>query len=394
MYAELQPVMVLSISFLYLELGSYTFGTGGMNQMSLRNHRFPVTIGLTGTIVFALALTFTSVVFLNCMIVDKYDEDEAASSIQYSAALGNADKSAFTNFLDYLKENQIEEDKAYASVPLTLGNSRGETTDVLLITPLEENRDDALVYLGDGRFTDNGVLMESITREMLFSLDDDSFYDKDKRDKVYTDTSQEIPIDGVVNFAGIRVQSMCLYAGNSYFFRLTDSFNQLVFVFDRPLDEAKEKVFITGLREHFQLEDIERSPLPGQSVNRERSYTTIVLLIALSAAIIGVLRLFGYVVRTRRKEYCIRILVGATEKDIILEQMKFLFVLFVPSVLLGSLLLFLSEISTPDILLFPNLSLSIFVSDLFLLLFLLFAEEMIFAWSFSRKLKIRSYGDI
>lgn len=394
MYAELQPVMVLTISFLNLDLGSYTFGTGGKNQMSLRNHRFPVRIGVTGTIVFALALTFTSVVFLNCMIVDKYDEDETASSIRYSAALGNADRSAFTNFLDYLSENHIEYDKAYAAVPFTLGNSRGETTDVLLVTPLEENRDDALVYLGDGRFTDNGVLMESITRGMLFTPSDRSFYDRDKRDKVYTDTSQAIPIDGVANFVGIRVQSMCLYAGNSYFFRLTDSFNQLVFVFDRPLDEAKEKVFITGLREHFQLEDIERSPLLGQSVNRERSYTTIVLLIALSAAIIGVLRLFGYVVRTRRKEYCIRILVGATDKDILLEQMKFLFVLFVPSVFLGSLILFLSEIATPDILLFPDLSLSIFVSDLFLLLFLLFAEEMIFAWNFSRRLKIRSYGDI
>lgn len=362
--------------------------------MSFISQRLPVKLRVTCTIVISLALVFTSIVFINCLLIERYHQEPDILSVQYTATLNNANERSYSDFQKYIEDNQISDEKAYAAIPLILRNSRNETMDVLLITSLNENREDVEIYQGDGRLTNDGVLMDFITNDMLFTPSPNSFYDKEHRNKIYTDNMREITVDGVVEYAGITVNDLSLYASKSFFFYLSDSFDQLVFVFDKPLSDTKENMLISGIRNYFDVIDISISQSLVQTINRDNVYITLLLLIALSIAVLGVLRLFRFIVQARKNEYFIRVLLGATAQNIFLEQMKFLFILFIPSVIMGSLSIWLSEIATPDILLFPNLSFSMLGFDMIPLFLVLFVEEAIFALDFSRKLRIRRYGDI
>lgn len=346
------------------------------------------------TFIIALSLVYLSILFLHCLLFENYSDENHNEQVKYTAMLVNAREEQYNSFLTSLEKLGVSDERIFISSSFVLTNSRKETIDALLMSPLNDNTEDAKIYLGDGRLSEYGIQMDYIARFMLFTPSSNSFYDKTSRDIIYTKEMKEIPVDGVIEFSGLSNYGVIIYAGNTYFFQLTDSFSQIDLLFDRPLETETEENLLREINNNFPVQSIQIIREDNQEVQREVSQLVILLLVAMAVSLIGIFQLFLYILLMQRKEYLIKILVGATHRDILFDQLKYLLLLFLPSLLLGSVYVLLTKLSIPQLNLFPHLSLSVFIVDACILFSVLFMEGTFFAFFFLHKLSMRDYGEI
>lgn len=337
-------------------------------------------------LILALALIFVCMLFLQCMVFDQYVNKpmRPGDNALYNSNVSDCSKEKLDVFLHEIDEAGLPDCWIAISGSIQLYNEKGETLDEQLTAFATDREQEVRVYYGTANLSGDDLVLGELSTSDLFNPSTWSFYGIEDKTSIYVTGAGKQKILGFAAFRETSISSGII-STMDHFFDLTDTFGSIKIQFVDKLSTEQENHLIQILSQNMEVQNVVYPSELMATYTNEAHTAMKMFYVAIFLAVVCLLQLLDYLFRLRKNEYAVYEMMGASSRELIIEQSIFMLQISVASIALGCLLATLLEAVTPGIAVFVNCNWRMVIMGILIYSGMIIAAGVIHVFHFTRK---------